>query len=37
LRGANNVERVIPVDRDGYFYIDWRLTNQMIRVSARAD
>jgi class 3 adenylate cyclase len=26
LRGANNVERVIPVDRDGYFYIDWRLT-----------
>ena len=26
LRGANNVERVIPVDADGYFYIDWRLT-----------
>ena len=25
LRGANGVERVIPVDRDGYFYIDWRL------------
>jgi class 3 adenylate cyclase/CHASE2 domain-containing sensor protein len=25
LRGANNVERVVPVDRDGYFYIDWRL------------
>jgi class 3 adenylate cyclase/CHASE2 domain-containing sensor protein len=26
LRRANNVERVIPVDHDGYFYIDWRLT-----------
>lgn len=26
LRGANGVERVIPVDSKGYFYIDWRLT-----------
>ncbi len=26
LRGTNGVERVIPVDKDGYFYIDWRLT-----------
>ena len=26
LRGANGVERVIPADADGYFYIDWRLT-----------
>jgi adenylate cyclase len=25
LHGAKGVERVIPVDRDGYFYIDWRL------------
>jgi class 3 adenylate cyclase len=25
LHGANGIERVIPVDRDGYFYIDWRL------------
>jgi class 3 adenylate cyclase/CHASE2 domain-containing sensor protein len=25
LRGAKGVECVIPVDRDGYFYIDWRL------------
>jgi len=25
LRGANGTERVIPVDGDGYFYIDWRL------------
>ena len=26
LRGANGIEREIPVDHDGYFYIDWRLT-----------
>jgi class 3 adenylate cyclase len=26
LRGANGVERIIPVDRDGFFYINWRLT-----------
>jgi class 3 adenylate cyclase/CHASE2 domain-containing sensor protein len=26
LRGANGVERIIPVDQDGYFYVDWRLT-----------
>jgi class 3 adenylate cyclase/CHASE2 domain-containing sensor protein len=26
LRGANGVERVIPVDAEGYFYINWRLT-----------
>ena len=26
LRGANGVERVIPVDDKGCFYIDWRLT-----------
>jgi len=25
LRGANGIERTIPVDADGYFYIDWRL------------
>jgi class 3 adenylate cyclase/CHASE2 domain-containing sensor protein len=25
LRGANGIQRTIPVDRDGYFYIDWRL------------
>jgi class 3 adenylate cyclase/CHASE2 domain-containing sensor protein len=25
LHGANGVQRVIPVDRNGYFYIDWRL------------
>jgi class 3 adenylate cyclase/CHASE2 domain-containing sensor protein len=25
LHGAKGIERVIPVDRDGYFYIDWRL------------
>ncbi len=26
LRGAHGVERTIPVDRDGYFYVDWRIT-----------
>jgi len=25
LHGAKGLERVIPVDHDGYFYIDWRL------------
>jgi len=25
LRGTNSVKRVIPVDADGYFYVDWRL------------
>ena len=26
LRGVNGVERVIPVDSEGYFYINWNLT-----------
>ena len=25
LRGPNGIERTIPVDRDGFFYVDWRL------------
>ena len=25
LRGENGIERIIPVDAGGYFYIDWRL------------
>jgi class 3 adenylate cyclase/CHASE2 domain-containing sensor protein len=25
LHGPNGVERIIPVDQNGYFYIDWRL------------
>ena len=25
LRGAGGIERVIPVDAAGYFYVDWRL------------
>lgn len=25
LHGANGVERTIPVDEDGYFYVDWRI------------
>lgn len=27
LSGAGGVQRVIPVDAEGYFYVDWRLTN----------
>lgn len=27
LRGTNGVARIIPVDSDGYFYVDWRLTD----------
>jgi len=26
LTGTNGIERTIPVDKDGYFYVDWRLT-----------
>ena len=26
LRGTNGVSRVIPVDKEGYFYINWSLT-----------
>ena len=26
LRGPNGIERTIPVDAGGYFFIDWRLT-----------
>ena len=26
LHGANGIKRVVPVDANGYFYIDWRLT-----------
>ncbi len=37
LRGANSVERMIPVDADGYFYIDWRLTEDDPQPHARAD
>lgn len=26
LRGPNGLERTIPVDNQGYFYVDWRIT-----------
>jgi class 3 adenylate cyclase/CHASE2 domain-containing sensor protein len=26
LRGANGIERTIPVERDGSFFVDWQLT-----------
>lgn len=39
LRGANGFERVIPVDADGYFLVDWRLTPEdprLLRVPVEA-
>jgi class 3 adenylate cyclase/CHASE2 domain-containing sensor protein len=27
LHGRQQIERIIPVDAQGYFYVDWRLTN----------
>ncbi len=36
LRGADGVERIIPVDKDGYFYIDWCLTPSDPRLSKDA-
>jgi class 3 adenylate cyclase/CHASE2 domain-containing sensor protein len=35
LRGANGDERVIPVDREGYFYIDWSLMPNDPRLTAQ--
>ena len=37
LHGANGLERMIPVDANGYFYMDWRLTPNDPRLTARAD
>ena len=33
LKGPGGVQRVIPVDSDGYFYIDWRLTPEDPRIT----
>lgn len=33
LRGPNDLERIIPVDAHGYFYIDWCLTPQDPRLT----
>lgn len=35
LRGANGVERAIPVDREGFFHIDWSLTPNDPRLTAQ--
>jgi len=32
LHGTNYVERIIPVDTDGYFLVDWRLTPNDMRL-----
>jgi class 3 adenylate cyclase/CHASE2 domain-containing sensor protein len=36
LHGANGVTRAIPVDADGYFYIDWALTADDPRLTTGA-
>ncbi|HEY1790876.1 MAG TPA: adenylate/guanylate cyclase domain-containing protein, partial [Verrucomicrobiae bacterium] len=39
LRGPNGVERTIPVDAEGYFYVDWRMTpndNRLLRAPIEA-
>ncbi|HSY20427.1 MAG TPA: adenylate/guanylate cyclase domain-containing protein [Candidatus Acidoferrales bacterium] len=33
FRGTSGVERTIPVDRDGFFYINWQLTATDARVT----
>ena len=33
LRGPNGLVRVIPVDSQGYFYVDWRLTPNDPRIT----
>ncbi len=33
LRGEGGIERVIPVDRDGFFYVDWALRPQDHRLT----
>jgi class 3 adenylate cyclase/CHASE2 domain-containing sensor protein len=33
LRGPKGLTRVIPVDQDGYFYVDWRLTKDDSRIT----
>ena len=32
LRGANGIERVLPVDANGCFYVDWQLTPNDLRL-----
>ena len=36
LRGARGVERVLPVDRDGYLYINWEMTATDPRLTKEA-
>ena len=36
LRGGNGVERVIPIDSQGYFYINWNLTSTDSRLTKEA-
>ena len=34
LRGTNGVERLLPVDTDGYFYVNWEITAADSRLTA---
>lgn len=34
LRGPGGVERIVPVDADGYFYINWELTSADRRLTS---
>ncbi len=36
FRNANGVERILPVDRDGYMYINWELTANDRRLTKEA-
>lgn len=36
LRGKNNLQRVIPVDREGYFFIDWSIPPNDHRLTKEA-
>lgn len=36
LQGPNGIERIIPVDEKGYFYIDWRLRPNDPRLTQEA-
>jgi class 3 adenylate cyclase len=36
LRGPNGMERILPVDAEGYFYVNWEITPTDSRLTAEA-
>lgn len=36
LRGTNGVERILPVDRDGFFYVNWEITTTNASLTAES-